>query len=90
MATPCHRLNRDESFESAAAYVLGGFTADECAEFEAHLQTCQECSAVVRALDPILDALNELAPRIDPPRSLRTRVLEAIRVENTPNGNPSG
>ena len=81
-------MNRDEPFESAAAYVLGGFTPDECARFEAHLPTCPECCAAVQALDPILDALSELAPHIDPPRSLRTRVLEAIRVENTPNGDP--
>ncbi len=81
-------MNRDESFESAAAYVLGGFTPEECAEFEAHLRTCRECSAAVRALDPILDALNELAPRMNPPRSLRARVLEAIAANPTPSGGP--
>lgn len=68
-----HDILRDAS----GLYVLGTLEDAERAEFEAHLTSCDTCSAEVRSLGSVSDALPFAATQVDPPASLRARILAA-------------
>jgi anti-sigma-K factor RskA len=65
----------DRLHESVGLYVLGALEPNERLEFERHLQTCDECTAEVRSLAGITSALPHAVPLVDPPGSLRARVV---------------
>jgi anti-sigma-K factor RskA len=64
--------------DSAALYVAGALPDDERRAFEAHLRDCATCAADVRSLGAVVRALPEALPQIDPPATLRARVLSAV------------
>src|SRR4030095_7189261 len=68
-----HTAQRD----AAGLYALGALAGKERDEFEAHLATCEECSAEVRSLGAVVNALPHARPQADPPPALRARVLAA-------------
>jgi len=63
--------------ESAPLYAIGALPEAECRAFEAHLQTCAECAAEARAFGAVALGLAAAAPQVDPPASLREKVLGA-------------
>lgn len=63
--------------EAAGAYVLGALSAGERQTFEAHLATCAECTAEVRALALVAGSLPYAVPQVDPSPALRARILAA-------------
>jgi anti-sigma-K factor RskA len=65
----------DRLHESVGLYVLGALEPGERTEFERHLQTCDECTAEVRSLAGVAAALPHGVPLVDPPSSLRARVM---------------
>jgi anti-sigma-K factor RskA len=65
----------DRLHESAGLYVLGALEPTERAEFERHLQSCDECTAEVRSLAAVAAVLPQAVPLIDPSSGLRSRVL---------------
>lgn len=65
----------EELRQMSGAYVLGALEPVERDEFAAHLLTCAECAAEVRALSEVAAALPYAVPQIDPPLALRQRVL---------------
>jgi anti-sigma-K factor RskA len=65
----------DRVHESAGLYVLGALEPTERAEFERHLQSCDECTAEVRSLAAVAAVLPQAVPLIDPSSGLRSRVL---------------
>jgi anti-sigma-K factor RskA len=65
----------DRLQESVGLYVLGALEPGERSEFERHLQTCDECTAEVRSLAEVTAALPHGVPLVDPPASLRSRVM---------------
>ena len=75
----------DRLHESAGLYVLGALEPGERLEFERHLQSCDECTAEVRSLAGVTAALPYGVPLVDPPASLRGRVMAvAGRTSATP------
>ena len=68
----------------AAAYVLGGMDRDARLAFEAHLATCPECTAEVRSLLPVTDALAQAVPQRTPSPALRERVLAGFQPAAVP------
>ena len=64
--------------EHAGLYVLGALTRAEREAFEAHLGACEPCTAEVGRLMPVAGALSKGVPQVDPPGSLKRRVLAAI------------
>ena len=72
-----NRASHDATREQSAAYVLEALTAEERADYEAHLGTCPEFEAEVRALIQVTGALARALPQVDPPPALRDRVLVA-------------
>jgi anti-sigma-K factor RskA len=69
-----HEALRDQM----GVYVLGALSAQERLTFETHLATCAECAAEARTLMQVVGALTQLAPQIEPPAALRSRVLRSI------------
>jgi len=76
------RFNHDEAVELTGAYVLGALPADERAAFEVHLASCSRCTAEVRALRPVSDALGQSSLPIDPPPGVRAALTQAITAAN--------
>jgi anti-sigma-K factor RskA len=72
-----HEAFRDQ----VGVYVLGALSPEERSTFEAHLAACPECAAEVRTLNPVAGALARLAPQIDLPAALRSRVLASIGAD---------
>jgi len=61
------------------AYALDALTAEERAEFEAHLAVCEECRAEAASLGDVASALGA-ATAVTPPSSLRAAVLAQAAV----------
>jgi len=70
-------INHDAWRDEAGLYALGALAGKEREAFEAHLATCAECAAEVRALEGVVSALPYALPQVDPPSALRARVLTA-------------
>ncbi len=70
----------------AAGYVLGVLEPDEAAAFARHLASCSDCLKLVAELRGIVDVLPLAVEQVEPPPSLRARVLEAVRTEAKQNG----
>jgi len=73
-------MNHDALRELTGAYALGALSGEEKRALEAHLPSCAECAAEVRAFGDVTRGLNGAVPQIDPPASLRGRVV--AHVEN--------
>lgn len=67
--------------DMAAAYVLDALSPEELEEFEAHLAACDQCQAEVTALRQVVDVLPLAVESVEPPASLRARILEAAKSD---------
>jgi anti-sigma-K factor RskA len=76
--------DHDALRESAALYAVGALPPDEHRAFEAHMMTCVECAEEVRSLGDVTGVLSRAIPQIDPPPSLRARVLAGSRPAGGP------
>lgn len=72
-------LDHDSLREAAALYAVGALGAEERAAFEAHVRGCAACAADLRAFTAVAHGLAYTAPQVDPPASLRDRVLAVAR-----------
>ena len=70
-------MDHNELRELTGAYALGMLTDDERLALEGHLRDCQACAAEVRETIKATNALGIGVTQIDPPPSLRARVLAA-------------
>ena len=75
---------QDPFRESSGAYVLDALDPAERLAFEAHLHECEECTAEVISLRAVSSALPYGVPQVDPPASLRDRVLAAAAETRKP------
>lgn len=64
------------------AYILGALEPDEVDTVERHIETCTECSDLVRDARGTTDQLLYDVPQVAPPPSLRVRVLARIAAEH--------
>ena len=69
-----------EMHESTGTYALNALDAAELTEFEAHLATCETCSVEVAEFCETAVELSLLS-LATPPSTLRSHVLDAIRIE---------
>jgi anti-sigma factor RsiW len=65
----------------AAAYALGALDPAEVDAFREHLESCVVCAEELPAFQQVATLLLLGAPAHSPPRSLRRRVLRAVREE---------
>lgn len=66
----------------AGAYVLGALGEDERQGYETHLLECAECRAEVDELLPAVEALPASVTPLEPPPTLRDRLLADVRRES--------
>jgi anti-sigma-K factor RskA len=71
-------MNHEALRELTGAYALGALSGEEKRALEAHLASCAECAEEVRAFGDVARGLNDAVPQIDPPASLRGRVLAHV------------
>ena len=74
-------LGHHEYAEALSAYVLGALPAHESDRVGLHITTCRECRAEVERLQVAADALPASVPQIDPPPSLKARVMGVVEAE---------
>lgn len=74
-----HERDHDRWPDEIAAYVLGALEPDEAREVELHLGACQRCQAGLRWAMPAINALPESVEQVEPPSSLRTRLLNEAK-----------
>jgi hypothetical protein len=67
----------DGHAELAVAWVLHGLEPDEDAVFAAHLGECPGCRRIVAETEEVTTLLGSTVPAVDPPPSLRERILSA-------------
>jgi anti-sigma-K factor RskA len=74
----------EEFEELSGAYALDAVTPAEREAAQAHLAGCAACTRRLRELQAVVDLLPYSAQQVNPPASLKGRLFEAIRMENTP------
>src|SRR5829696_5041441 len=67
----------DEIRDLAPAYVLGALERDEERAVAEHLRTCPDVHAEIAELGSVVPYLDETVPLVEPPASLRERILSA-------------
>ena len=70
-------MTHEELRELSGGYALGVLDEPERLAFERHLATCASCAAEIRDFTAVASALALDVPQVDPPPSLRERVLRA-------------
>jgi anti-sigma-K factor RskA len=75
---PMNPIDHGALRDQVELYVLGALTSSERGQFELHLATCDDCRASVHAMSGVAEALALAVPQLDPPASLRTRVLTSV------------
>jgi len=86
--TPAGRKERPEGVHEfagdAAAYALGALEPHETERFRAHLAECVVCRDEVAAFRETVKALPAAANQYEAPRTLRSKVVRAVRDEPHP------
>jgi anti-sigma-K factor RskA len=73
----------EECEELSGAYALDAVTPAEREAMRAHLAGCADCTRQLQELREVVDLLPYSVKQVDPAASLKERVFEAIRMENT-------
>jgi len=81
--------DHEELRSRLGAFVLGALAPGEQAEVRAHLAVCDQCAAEVRILRPVVDALALTVEPVEPPASVRQRILAATAQAATAAVKPS-
>lgn len=76
-------LDHDALRELVPLQAIGALTGADRDAVEAHLATCPECAAELRAFAPVGMALAQIAPQVDPPVTLRAAILAAAKPPTT-------
>jgi anti-sigma-K factor RskA len=67
-------LNHSDYEQLAAGFALGALEPDDEQAFQRHLEGCPACKTGMRELDELVASLAYVAPRADPPGSLRAAI----------------
>ncbi|MGH2405576.1 MAG: anti-sigma factor domain-containing protein, partial [bacterium] len=65
------------------AYALDALSSEEAREVEAHLPTCNECRRELILMREVASELATGVPKSTPPESLRTKILLAVRPDES-------
>ncbi len=72
-----HERYRDD----LAAYALGALSDHESDQLRDHLEGCEDCRRQLRWLRPAVDLLPGTVVQVEPPATLRARLMETVRTE---------
>jgi anti-sigma-K factor RskA len=71
----------EEYKEMLAVHALGTLDGAEARELETHLAACAECLEEAGSWQDVASALAHVAPQVEPPKELRSRILSSVRNE---------
>jgi anti-sigma-K factor RskA len=74
--------------EQIPAYLLGALEPAELADFQHHLDGCDECQAELRWLEPAVVRLSADVAQVEPDGALKRRVMDAVEQEPGADGVP--
>ncbi|MEO5885911.1 MAG: anti-sigma factor [Candidatus Limnocylindrales bacterium] len=74
-------LTCDEIRDLAAPFVLGALEADEAEAVRAHLVSCPDAHAEFVELAAVMPVLAAIAPEVQPPAELKSRILAAAAAD---------
>ena len=74
-------LTHDEVVDLAASFVLGALEPDEMAAVRQHLATCDIGHPEIDELGSVIPVLNEAVPSVEPPVSLKARLMAAAAAD---------
>lgn len=77
-------LSHEEVADDLPAYVLDVLAPEERMRVAAHLVDCPRCRDEQRRLESTMGALGAAVPQVDPPPTLRQRVLWALDAPDRP------
>ncbi len=80
-----HALEHPE----VAGWALGALDPDDLTAFEEHLQSCEQCQAVVAEFEPVVQGLKFAAPAAEPPADLEARTIAAVQYAVMAESQPS-
>jgi anti-sigma-K factor RskA len=83
-------LTCDEVRELAAAYVLDALEADEAAAVRSHLAAHPDGHPEIAELGAVIPALAEIVPIVEPPDSLKGRIMAAAAADLAARGGAGG
>jgi anti-sigma-K factor RskA len=83
-------LTCDEVRELAAAYVLDALEADEAAAVRSHLAGHPDGHPEIAELGAVIPALAEIVPIVEPPDSLKGRIMAAAAADLAARGGATG
>ena len=83
-------LTCDEVRELAAAYVLDALEADEAAAVRSHLAGHPDGHPEIEELGAVIPALAEIVPIVEPPASLKDRIMAAAAADLAARGGATG
>src|ERR1700749_514638 len=72
-------MRHEEYKELLALEAAGALEAGERERLDAHLSSCEECSAELRELSDAAASLAYTVASVKPPKALRARVLQSVR-----------
>ena len=75
-------MNCEEFEELSGAYALDAVTPAEREAARAHLAECANCTRLLRELRAVVDLLPYSATQVNPPDSLKGRILKAVQNED--------
>jgi hypothetical protein len=78
---PPNGLTHDEVVDLAASFVLDALEPEEMAAVREHLATCPEPHAEMSELAGVVPALAASVPLVEPPASLKARVMAAAAAD---------
>jgi anti-sigma-K factor RskA len=74
-------MNCEQVDEALGAYAIDALDASERRDVHAHLETCRRHDDALRELAIAVESVAASAPDVEPPASLRSRLLEAFDAE---------
>src|SRR4051794_29614558 len=74
--------------ELAGAMALGAVPAEEAAAVREHLRTCPNAHQLLQELQEVASLLPLTVPEVEPPVSLKGRLLAAARTDAAPPSRP--
>src|SRR5215470_11835039 len=87
--TESHSPMTCEEFEElSGAYVLGAVTPEEREAARAHIAGCAKCTHLAQELRAVVDVLPLSVTQVNPPESLKERLLVEIRKESSTPARP--
>jgi hypothetical protein len=88
MSADEHPARCEEFADELTELAMGTLSGRRRSDTLDHVGTCQQCRTELEQLSTVVEALQQLAPRVQPPLGFELRLLERLHAEATPRSRP--